>query len=322
MEATSRQASNPLAEWLDNFNADVKALHDLLDLRTRLDNYAARDTIEPVLSSFSDRLSLVEHATDFLHRHVQNERRQVSQLREFSRRVETQTARINLIRAQLPQTLASNFAQLPIADIDKFAISTVPSSSKVSASPAKENNPSAENSVNTPRVLSSSSAQPTPRGGIVSTNRPPSAPKSKARAMKNKAESSNGNSQSDVFIRPVSKSELDAAPQYVRGRMTIEKLNAVANRLSEIAASKYSIIGRPNNSLSSAELSFCHDFQEANCEETAGHKFLTDNEIKGFGDYRIDSTVKAAINILRHVGLLKEVRGKKNTRILIIVDAE
>lgn len=332
MQISDSQDCSPLAEWLAGFNADAHSLRQLLLLRTRADDYAARDAVEPALSSLAAQISQLEHAMDHLRRHLQSERTHLTQLEEFQRRVGLQTQRIHQIRAHLPPSMESAFSKPPStmsAPVNAYPESAVPDVSvpdnaaamaAASESSIKENVPTTGNA-DTILQLEKDSTRPT-RDPITAGKRPPAAPKGKANGTKTKRKQPNNGNPTSVVVRPVTKAELNAAPQYVRGRMTLEKVAAVATRLSEIATSKYSILRRPNHSLNSTELSLCHDFQEANCEETTGLTFLTEAEIKGFGEYRIDSTVKSAINILRHVGILKETRVKGNVRILIIVDTE
>lgn len=317
--------SNTLGDWESDFKKDVLALEELMLLRTHDDNYASRDKLEPVFRDLSALLSQVEHTTDQLRRYLQAEKANMGHLRSIQSRVEAQTQHMELIREHMPSEIVASYSTPDSLD-----------------SVAKENDAGVENApVNkeVPQPGSRSAVRETPgkgddvrkgtrkvggKGAAASTKK--SQPNMKGKPVKSKKDSvavpNDYGQKKDVLIAGISAEDLRAAPQYVRGRMTVDKIDAVAKRLSEIASTKYTLLRRPNNSLSSAEILQCQEFQEAQCEETRGAKFLTDGEIKGFGNYRIDSTVKSAINILRHFGRLKEVHGKNRARILIVVDAE
>lgn len=104
----------------------------------------------------------------------------------------------------------------------------------------------------------------------------------------------------------------------MKGRLTVPKIEVVVASLNGVAKAKYGLLNRPYRELNSEEITTYQDFRESECAETKGKLFLTDGEIKGFGKVRMDATAKSVINILRHVGSLKEVRGKNKSRIFII----
>lgn len=319
--------SNTLGDWESDFKKDVNALEELMLLRTHDDDYASRDKLEPVFRDLSALLSQVEHATDQLRRYLQAEKANIGHLKNIQSSVEAQTQRMELIREHMPSEIAAS-CSMPesldsVAKENDACFENVPENKDASQlesgrGSAAQKNPAKGDGARkgTRKVLG--------KGAAAATKKPQ--PNMKGKSVKSRNDSSmvpNDNGQkNDIIIPGVPAEDLGAAPQYVRGRMTVDKIDAVAKRLSEIASTKYALLRKPNHSLSSSEISQCTDFQEAQCEETHGTKFLTDGEIKGFGSYRIDSTVKSAINILRHFGRLKEVRGKSQTRILIIVEAE
>lgn len=342
---TELDTGKQLNAWSEEFAADVRLLSHLLSLRTRPDDYASRDEMEPTLSRMASHLSQLECTIDYIRSRLNFQRMQNEQFQQLRLHVHARQQRIPQIRAQLPAELKPIFSKPPplpppttntaaatgdhtskqrslnrpltTNDKQEDAQATVPTptpSERIAVDDYHDDDDDRRPKNRTPssvkpRVQTKAKGRP-PNGRAQNTGKSSSAASKQQQTKKNVPP--------NVVVRPVSKDELDAAPQYVRGRMTVDKIAAVATRLSEIATSKYTLIKRPNSSLTPTELSQCMEFQQSDCDEAVGHRVLTDNDIKGFGNYRIDSTVKTAINIMRHVGILKEVRGKNNVRILII----
>lgn len=324
---TNKQACNPLKEWNENFEKDVLSLHQLINLRTHEDDYASRNDLESAFQSLNASLSQIEKATDHIREYVREEEANIPQLQDAMRNMEALLMRMATIREKLPPQLISSFVEREevepaLKENDAAADNVSPCEIAEQPKSRRGSEPQIgeEDAVRkvTKKVSGKGSRPPPPKPGTTLGTKP------KAKATKPKKDvASHRNERSvDLVISPVSEEELNTAPQYVRGRMTVDKLSAVANRLSEIATAKYTLLRKPNSSLSTTEMSHCQNFQESRCDETHGLKFLTDAEIKGFGKYRIDSTVKAGINLLRHFGMLKEVRGKNRERVLIINDVQ
>lgn len=353
---SSSKSEDHLQEWRQIFDKDCQFLGNLLALRTRLDDHHARDSMEPTLHRINSRLPQLESAVEHLRLQLKQEREGIAQLRNFQSIVQAQKERIERIRSNLPSELKPLFSpttkpqplQLKQQTKENYDDNCNDPQASSSSLPS-QNTDTEETEVPSSTPLTSTAQQRRQRISTIPTSnnsrtsnhssRPLTGSKqkihtSKSRAQKsepvaqpsttrNRSDGGGGrptkkSSSAEVVVRPVSEVELNAAPQYVRGRMTVTKINTVASRLSEIASAKYSLMRRPNSTLLPADLCLCQDFQQATCDETVGHNFLTEGEIKGFGKYRIDATVKSAINILRHIGSLKEIRGKNSVRILLI----
>ncbi len=85
---------------------------------------------------------------------------------------------------------------------------------------------------------------------------------------------------------------------------------------------KYSLLKKKHRELKAGDVDKWQAFQDSECAETKGQKFVTDGELKDFGDFKMDPTARSVINVLRHIGALKEVRGKNKTRIFIVKEVE
>jgi Spindle and kinetochore-associated protein 1 len=121
------------------------------------------------------------------------------------------------------------------------------------------------------------------------------------------------------FIRNMTEAELQDAPQYVKGRMTIARMATVVAALNKVVGAKYALLARPLRSLNSQEVNRWHEVTsiETDCAELQGRQFFTDADLRHEG-VSLDSAAKSVINLLRHVSVLKEVRGKNRVRIFIV----
>lgn len=313
MAIESSEASNPLAEWQTNFKKDVLCLRQLMLVRTRHEDEAARQEMYPLFQSVSESLSKLDRATTSLLQYVNRDRAELARLKELQQVTGIQKRRIELIKHQMPDPVAQTLGVQEIVEPD------------VSVALAKENAPPVENAASRPSQTAVSA--PLVEKTVSGEKRRLAAGKKRAKSI-GKGEGAGtkekmivekaGQSGDGPVVRPVSSSELSSAPQYVKGRLTLEKIETVVAKLTEIAQAKYKLLRRPYRDLNSGEITQVQAFRENECTETAEKKFITDYEIKGFGEYRMDATVKSVINVLRHVGSLKEVRGKNKVRIYII----
>lgn len=332
-----------LQTFRDDFQRDLQVLRQLIVFKPDLTNSSdlrLLDKMEPSLSSMAAQLSRVESAIRRYRSHIRAETAQLGHLSEMQRRVTLQAQRVAVIKKNMPPEIARMLEGFSItSSAPSLLTSKSPSANHVAQTPAQasaagtgsEDDPTeapfAASPVASKPPVSQGKKAAAPSAGL--SARPP--PLQKGRGTRQRTgdtpSSSAGVKESSakgtpkggaVNVRSATEQELAAAPQYVKGRLTIESLDKIARKLTDIAVSKYELLRKPNSALSSTELSQCQAFREAFCDDTNGKKFITEAEIKGFGEYRIDSTVKNGINVLRHIGSLKEVRGKNRTRIFII----
>lgn len=343
------ETTNELETFQNDFQRDLQAVLQLVAFKpdtSSASDLRLLDQLEPSLSSMSSQISRVEDAIHRFRSYVQAESAQLSHISDLQRRVALQTRRVAAIKKTMPPEVAKALDQVPVyLHIPTPVTAATPASSTHRAQmpgQAPVGDMDVENDAveSTPPAPPSPSPSPSPhkkqashtRKGVTSSAsasaRPPVQKSRGTRSRTGDTTASSAGAKENgsrgsprdgsLKVRSATEHELSAAPQYVRGRLTLESLDKVAQKLTEIAISKYEILRKPNSALSPAELAHNQAFREAMCDETNGKKFITEAEIKGFGEYRIDSTVKNGINVLRHIGSLKEVRGKNRTRIFII----
>ncbi|KAK4534267.1 hypothetical protein CDCA_CDCA01G0292 [Cyanidium caldarium] len=122
-------------------------------------------------------------------------------------------------------------------------------------------------------------------------------------------------------IAPVSEHELSGVPGYIRGRVTLERLHAAVEEIHAILTVKYRLLARPQQQLSSAQLDQRCAYHDMETDETAGRFFFSDVDVRASAILKQDATGKAVLNVLRHLGRLKESRGGTHCRIWVVNEA-
>lgn len=304
MKVEDETSSNPLEEFRADFKREVNTLHRLLLLRTNREDEKVRQEMYPLFKASADMSAEIEKATAGLMRYVAEERAQLARFREFQRLAARQQKRIALMRAQIPAEILDCLSLDAHSDNENEPVKAATVTEKAVPPPQEEE----KKPVKPSEPVETKPPQPTKQPK----------PSASAPAKKQKKEQKGGARGVIPVICSVSEAELAAAPQYVKGRLTCVKIDNVVEKLNAIAASKYELLAKPYRDLNSNEITNVQDFQANDCDETKGKQYLTDSEIKGFGAFRLDATAKSVINVLRHVGSLKEVRGKNRARIFII----
>mmetsp|Transcript_9910 Transcript_9910/g.30291 ORF Transcript_9910/g.30291 Transcript_9910/m.30291 type:complete len:272 (+) Transcript_9910:126-941(+) len=114
-------------------------------------------------------------------------------------------------------------------------------------------------------------------------------------------------------------SELRAAPQYLRGRLTLEKVNDAVEALNGLLKSKYLLLRRPMRELTSEELNVVQVFHEQEFVEGAnGETFISSADVRGCEKLRPDSLAKGVLSLLRHFKRVREIRGPKGLRLYVV----
>lgn len=315
MSSHDSVAASPLEEWQFTFKRDVLTMRQIMLLRTREGDEGSRQKMYPWIKAISDAVTELDDSVKNLKRYVAEERARLASLHRLQNAISTQTERYSLIKAQIPEEVRE---VLGLHANEERGEEYLRKENRPVERKAKQTNKPKESfglgtgsKINTPISKEKIVSKQT-RGGLPKATTP--------RTSKTKKSLKKGGSNDSIvpFIKPVSQEQLNAAPQYVKGRLTVAKIQGVVDSLNKIADAKYSLLAKAYRDLNSVDKNIYQDFQESECDETAGKQFLTDAEIKGFGKLRLDATAKSVINVLRHVGALKHVRGKNNVTILII----
>ncbi|QCE03039.1 Spindle and kinetochore-associated protein 1 [Vigna unguiculata] len=115
----------------------------------------------------------------------------------------------------------------------------------------------------------------------------------------------------------VTGSELDSLSSYMRGRLTLEKVNAAINDMVSYAEANSQLIVVPKKKLAENLWEKALEIRDiATMEGIKGKHFFLEADIKG-PSLKLDNTGKAILTVLRHLGRINETRIGHN-RVIIL----
>ena len=116
----------------------------------------------------------------------------------------------------------------------------------------------------------------------------------------------------------MSEKDFDSTPSYLRGRMYYPKFSSLVEKLQSVLNEKYKIANLPLSKVPVSKLKLYHDFKDAETAYTKGGYFFIEEDINNLSDTVVDPAMRNALMILRHHHLIKEVRGNKLVRYLVL----
>ncbi|KAF8700810.1 hypothetical protein HU200_034170 [Digitaria exilis] len=106
----------------------------------------------------------------------------------------------------------------------------------------------------------------------------------------------------------ISTEELDSLSSYMRGRLTLEKVNIAINEVASYADINAHLVTCPKKKLSEEMWDKALELRDiAATEAVKGKPFFLEVDIKGPG-LKLDHTGKAILTVLRHLGRIHETR--------------
>ncbi|GJD06520.1 Spindle and kinetochore-associated protein 1 [Galdieria sulphuraria] len=123
---------------------------------------------------------------------------------------------------------------------------------------------------------------------------------------------------SAITVGKVSPDELSQVPQYLKGRLTTEKVNQITEKLDSLFREKYTLLSKPLRTLSSAEIDKVTEYRNQEVEQVVNSYFLSDHDLKNCSCLKFDTTTKNTLHVLRHLGRLKEVQSKDRRLYMIV----
>ncbi|KAG2636961.1 spindle and kinetochore-associated protein 1 homolog [Panicum virgatum] len=106
----------------------------------------------------------------------------------------------------------------------------------------------------------------------------------------------------------ISAEELDSLSSYMRGRLTLEKVNIAINEVASYADANAHLVTCPKIKLSEDMWDKALELRDiAKTEAVKGKPFFLEVDIKGPG-LKLDNTGKAILTVLRHLGRFHETR--------------
>lgn len=123
------------------------------------------------------------------------------------------------------------------------------------------------------------------------------------------------------FIREmdfITVPEFDSIPQYMRGRVSYEQLNAAVQSINAAVTAKYKILHQPVKTLNNQSRKLQQRFKEQETKHTKGQFFVVEEDIREFTQMKVDKRFQGILNMLRHCQRLKELRGGGLTRYMLL----
>jgi Spindle and kinetochore-associated protein 1 len=314
MSHSGADVGSLLNRFVETLGSETRLLQQLVALRIRPENSGARDEMAQLFAAVDASLTRLEGAVNSLSPLRDDDAATDHAHARTSAHAQRTAARVAAIQEHLPPDLAQ---ALRVQE----ALNTEPEPE----TPTGENVPPQQHS-NQNRLPRGEQVKMTqaPSLAPAQSKKKPSAQQQQAKKPKSArvwVEEPVVSANSVVpNIQSVDADDLDAAPQYVKGRLTVERIDAVVATLNKVVQAKYTLLRKPLRSLSSQEATRWHEMTsaEGDCPEVEGRSFFTDADIRA-ECIAMDSTLKTAINILRHVSILKELRGKNRVRVFVIM---
>ncbi|KAG8474987.1 hypothetical protein CXB51_031736 [Gossypium anomalum] len=106
----------------------------------------------------------------------------------------------------------------------------------------------------------------------------------------------------------ITAGELDSLSSYMRGRLTLEKVNAAINDMATYAEANAHLIAAPKKKLAENQWERALELRDiATTESIKGKHFFLESDMKG-PSLKLDNTGKAILTVLRHLGRISETR--------------
>ncbi|RVE71462.1 hypothetical protein OJAV_G00052070 [Oryzias javanicus] len=101
--------------------------------------------------------------------------------------------------------------------------------------------------------------------------------------------------------------EFEGIPQYMKGRVSYEQLNAAVSSLNAAATAKYKIFHQSVKGLSNHARKLHQRFKDQETKETKGQFFVVEEDIREFTQMKVDKRFQGILNMLRHCQRLREL---------------
>ncbi|KAK5867948.1 hypothetical protein PBY51_012400 [Eleginops maclovinus] len=117
----------------------------------------------------------------------------------------------------------------------------------------------------------------------------------------------------DVITMP----EFESIPQYMRGRVSYDQLNAALQSINTAVTAKYKIFHQLKTFNNNTRKLY-QRFKEQQTKETKGHYFVVEEDIREFAQIKVDKRFQGILNMLRHCHRIRELRGGGHIRYMLL----
>ncbi|XP_056138502.1 spindle and kinetochore-associated protein 1 [Lampris incognitus] len=119
-------------------------------------------------------------------------------------------------------------------------------------------------------------------------------------------------------MEPITMPEFEGIPQYMKGRVTYDQLNAAVHIINAAVTAKYKIVHHHAKGLNNSARVLKQRFKDEETKDTKGHFFVVEDDIHNFTQTKVDKRFQAMLNMLRHCQRLRELRGGGLTRYVLV----
>ncbi|KAM4734016.1 LOW QUALITY PROTEIN: SKA complex subunit 1 [Anableps anableps] len=116
----------------------------------------------------------------------------------------------------------------------------------------------------------------------------------------------------------ITTQEYASIPQYMKGRVSYEQLNAVVEGINAAVAAKYKILSQPLKALNNHSRKLQQRFKDQEAKDTKGQFFVVEDDIREFTQLKVDKRFQGMLNMLRHCQRLREIRGGGLVRYMLM----
>ncbi|KAM9377621.1 SKA complex subunit 1 isoform 2-T2 [Pholidichthys leucotaenia] len=116
----------------------------------------------------------------------------------------------------------------------------------------------------------------------------------------------------------ITMSEFEGIPQYMKGRVLYDQLNAAVQSINTAVAAKYKIVNQSVKTLNNVSRKLHQRFKAQETKDTKGQHFIVEEDIQEFTQMKVDKRFQGILNMLRHCHRLRELRGGGITRYVLL----
>ncbi|XP_035219289.1 spindle and kinetochore-associated protein 1-like [Stegodyphus dumicola] len=103
--------------------------------------------------------------------------------------------------------------------------------------------------------------------------------------------------------------EFESVPKYMKGRIRYDQINKFVDAFNDTITAKYKLLSLPRKELKQAQYKMCQALKQQENDETKGFSFCTDEDLKIYGNVKIDKMTSSMLIVLRHCSKIKLIRG-------------
>ncbi|XP_041795596.1 spindle and kinetochore-associated protein 1 [Chelmon rostratus] len=112
--------------------------------------------------------------------------------------------------------------------------------------------------------------------------------------------------------------EFESIPQYMKGRVSYDQLNAAVQSINTAVKAKYKILHQSVRTLNNHARRLHQRFKDQETKDTKGQYFVVEDDIREFAQVKVDKRFQGILNMLRHCQRLRELRGGRLTRYMLL----